>query len=691
MRCSINVIRYSICAAIAYAWLTTATGADVAFATEKTDTIGAADQIATADDQPQLGRLLQLAKQAQRNDPRQSLAYAEQAAALADELDDEAARAQALAYVGIAHYYLGDYQRALRQYQQSLRIARRIGDREKVANAQNNIGILYYVWGEHDQALDHYFQALKIREEMNDAEGTAKGYNNLANVYQTAGEYEQALTYYQKSLELYEGIGDEQLVASSLNNIGLLHYDLEQYTESLQHYERALAIEREIDDKQGMALSLNNMGMVYDAWRRYRAALAHYREALTIREGLGDRQGVSVCLHNIGTVEVERGEHEQAIEYLTQALSIAEELDAQEIIRDNLLSLSRAQTATGDYEQALVFYQRYKAAHDDIFNEERSRQMAAAQARYEVDLKDREIEVLRKDQQIERFRRNVLLGGAALSLLIFLQLYNRYRFQKRAHGEIRRKNEAIEKAHAELERAAQDELAHVARVATMGEMAAAFAHELNQPLTAILTNASAGRNLLAVAAPDHDEIAATLADIAEGAERAREIIQRLRDLMRKGEIKRETLDLNETLLAVEALARAEARWHHAALTLELAPDLPPVEGDRIQLQQVLLNLVQNGAAATAVRSGDDRLLVVRSLRRDSNSVTVAVRDAGPPIGDEVFDDMFEPFFTTKPDGLGMGLPICRTIIEAHGGELWAERNRDGGMTVQFTLPVANSD
>jgi C4-dicarboxylate-specific signal transduction histidine kinase len=220
----------------------------------------------------------------------------------------------------------------------------------------------------------------------------------------------------------------------------------------------------------------------------------------------------------------------------------------------------------------------------------------------------------------------------------------------------------------------------------MGELTSAFAHELNQPLCAILTNAKAAGNLLAAAEPDFQEVADSLGDIARETERARELMQRLRELIRKGEIKQEILDINETLRGVEDLARTEARQRNVSLVMDLAEDLPAIQGDRIQLQQVLLNLVRNGAAAMAKTEDGQQPLVVRTYSQDPQTVVVAVSDAGPPLTDEVLAGMFEPFFTTKADGLGMGLPICRTIIEAHGGKLWATPNPDRGLTVQFTLP-----
>jgi C4-dicarboxylate-specific signal transduction histidine kinase len=260
---------------------------------------------------------------------------------------------------------------------------------------------------------------------------------------------------------------------------------------------------------------------------------------------------------------------------------------------------------------------------------------------------------------------------------------NRYLFQRHAHKEIARTNEALRAAHAELERAARDELAHVARVATMGELAAAFAHELNQPLAAIRANARAGANYLERDEPDTAEVGAALADIGQDAERAQGIIIHLRDMMRKGELKLRKVDLNQVLADAVALVQAEATIHGVKLQLHLGENLQHITGDRIQLQQVVLNLLQNGIAVMAGREG---ALTVTAERKSDGSVRVAVSDDGPPVDDDVLGNMFEPFFTTKSEGLGMGLPICRTIIEAHGGCIKAVQREGGGLTVGFELP-----
>jgi len=619
-----------------------------------------------------------------RNDPRLALAIARRSLVAATELGDAAGRNQAFMDIGTALYYLGDYRNALRRYEEALVIAEDLGNNAQIGHALNNIGVLYYVWGEHDIALEYYLRALTLHLESNDTAQTASSYNNIAGVHHTAGRYDSALEHYRRALEIYREVGNVTYEASTLNNIGLVQYDQGLFEEAMVDLQQALTLERADKDRQGEALSLNNMGRVRAKQGLLEEAQRLFNEALDIRREIDDRQGESVSLQLLGTALVEGGNVDEGISLLEEALAIARELEVQELIRDDLLALAEAWEKAGRHERALAHFRLYKEAHDRIFDEERGRQIAAAEARFEVDLKDQEIAGLRREAEFEAFRQRIMLLGAVLSAFIMVLLWNRYRFQKRANKEIRAKNEALGQAHTELEQAAREELAHVARVATMGELTAAFAHELHQPLAAIKVNARAARNLLQQPTADRDEVDEALVDIRDDAERAREIIQRLREMMRKGEERREVHALDTIVRTALSFVEGAARHQGVEIRLELAPDLPPVRCDHIQLQQVLLNLVQNGLAAMESGSGE---IVISTETVADGEVEVRVRDAGPEMSADNFADMFDPFFTTKPGGLGMGLPICRTIIEAHDGKLSASHNSGGGLTMTFRLPA----
>lgn len=236
--------------------------------------------------------------------------------------------------------------------------------------------------------------------------------------------------------------------------------------------------------------------------------------------------------------------------------------------------------------------------------------------------------------------------------------------------------------------AAQSQLAHMARVTTMGELAAAIAHDVNQPLTAVVANANACIRWLAGA--NLDEARAAASRIATEGKRASEVVGRIRTLMKKEPARTERVDLNDVVRQVLDLVRSQTVRHGISLRSELASDLPRIEADTVQLQQVLLNLIVNAIDATAQRDEGPLEILVATQRLSPAEASVSVRDSGVGINSDDVERAFTPFYTTKTAGMGMGLSISRRIIEAHGGRLWATQNRGPGATFQFSMPARES-
>jgi two-component system sensor kinase FixL len=250
----------------------------------------------------------------------------------------------------------------------------------------------------------------------------------------------------------------------------------------------------------------------------------------------------------------------------------------------------------------------------------------------------------------------------------------------------------IKRAESELQRH-RAELAHVSRISIMGELAASLAHELNQPLTAIQSNAQAAQRFLTAkpATPAViKEIAEILRDIVQDNNRASEIIRRLRALAGKGELDFSPLDLAGAIREVVVLVHSDAVLHNVQLSLTISDGLPRVLGDKIQLQQVMLNLLLNAFDAMKDCPADERRVIVRVDLDKAGMIRGSICDRGTGLAGDMLDKIFEPFYTTKREGLGMGLSISRSIIKAHGGQLWAENNPDRGATFYFTVPAAET-
>ena len=244
--------------------------------------------------------------------------------------------------------------------------------------------------------------------------------------------------------------------------------------------------------------------------------------------------------------------------------------------------------------------------------------------------------------------------------------------------ERKRAEEALRQQH--------NALAHVQRVAMMGEMVSVLAHEFSQPLAGVLANAQATKRFLQSDAPDLDEIAKAIDDIIADVRRSDEIMSRLRAHLQKQEIATTPLDLNAVVEEVAGLLHGEAELGNIAVDLHLTEGLPPVVGDSVQLQQVLVNLIRNGFDAMKSVSLSERTLVIETATDAASEVRVSVYDTGVGVDEQNIQSLFTPFHTTKAKGLGMGLAISRSIIEEHRGEIWAERNPDRGMSFHFTLP-----
>jgi PAS domain S-box-containing protein len=366
---------------------------------------------------------------------------------------------------------------------------------------------------------------------------------------------------------------------------------------------------------------------------------------------------------------------------------VTESKAAEEEVRKQaeLLSLAHDAILVRDLESRVIFWNRgaentygwtAEAAIGRVTHE-------LLQTRFPVSLEAVDV-ALREQGEWEGELTHITREGTAIVVTSRQSLRRDERGAAAAILEINRDITERKRAEETL-RKAQTELAHVTRVMTMGELTASIAHEINQPLSGIVTNASACRRWLAGATPNLDEARDAVGRILRDGNRASDVITRIRALVRKADEEKAQLDMNHAIQEVAALTQGEVGRNRVALRMELAADVPPVLGDRVQLQQVILNLVMNGVEAMASVADRPRELLIYSRQHESDKVLVAVQDSGIGIDRQNLEKVFNAFYTTKSQGMGMGLAISRSIVENHGGQLWAVPNDGPGATFQFTL------
>ena len=275
------------------------------------------------------------------------------------------------------------------------------------------------------------------------------------------------------------------------------------------------------------------------------------------------------------------------------------------------------------------------------------------------------------DASVDQINLALAVAGITFLILAFASVVSLF--------ERKRAEEALRQAQANL--------AHVSRVMTLGELTASISHEVNQPLAAVVTNGQVCVRLLALETPRLDEIRAAVERIVRDANRASEVIQRIRALAKRTEPQMISLNINDVIREAILLVQRELLSHAVSLRTELSPALPPVLGDPVQLQQVVINLLVNGVEAMASITDRSREMLIRSQPHEAGQVLVAVLDSGIGIDSETAERLFSAFFTTKPSGMGMGLSISRSIIRAHGGRLWVSPNAGHGAAFQFTIPI----
>ena len=398
--------------------------------------------------------------------PEKCIKYGNLALELSKKIKYPNGEASALRRVGVGYIYLGKYEKALRHIQDALDMFTKLGDKKGIGASLNNVGNVYYYLSNYNESLKYYLESKKIYDQIGNKSGVSDTLNCIGNIYYKLGIYDKALEYYMKSLELKEEAGDKKGTAYSLGNIGAIYYGLNNYKKALKYYSKSLTIKEEIGDKNGTAISLANIGNVYLQVREFKKAFEYYQESLKIFREIGDKRSIGQTLNLIGIVYKDMKKYDESLESFTssmemskeigdkngissalcnrgfllgkmkksdqalvdleQGLKIAKEIKSQDLIQFSYRILSELHTEKGDYKKALEYHRLYSNIKDTIFSEKSRQRIAELEAQSDLLKKEKEIEILKQRNRIQKITRNAFIFSFILILIILILLFKKY-------------------------------------------------------------------------------------------------------------------------------------------------------------------------------------------------------------------------------------------------------------------------
>ncbi|MFC2140871.1 tetratricopeptide repeat protein [Acidobacteriota bacterium] len=433
-------------------------------------------QLSKAKGKEKITLLSELIEGYRETHPQKLLQFGNEALILLKDFPDKKVRAVVLNNMSIAYRLLRDYKNAREYAQSSLSTAEQIDDKPATANALNSLGKVSNSLEEFKQALEYYSKSAKLFEEVGDQNKLALAYNSIAAIHWKLSDYTTAMEYIFNSLKIYEELGDQGGIAWINNNLGLLYWHLKDMDKSLEHHRKSLAIKKELNDKKGMATSLLNIGMVFSHQNKYDAALEYFQSALKIceqvedkslssnilinmgnvykgkkddqqalrclnralkiKEDLNEKKGIANVLTYTASVNLRLGNHQEALQQAAQALDLAQQLNIKAEIGESYLVLSQAYEAMGDLRNALDYHKKYKEIDGQIFDDDTARRIAGLEVNFQIERREKEIELLRKDRQNQKTVLVFIILFAFLILVLAFVLYTRYRLKARVTREL---------------------------------------------------------------------------------------------------------------------------------------------------------------------------------------------------------------------------------------------------------------
>jgi serine phosphatase RsbU (regulator of sigma subunit) len=406
--------------------------------------------------------LCRLASEYRYNAPEKATAYAEEALKNSETAGFKKGMAKSMHVLGMVCMNQGAYDKALDFYMKSLRISKELNDKNAISTSTNNIGMVYWNQGNYDKALEYYLASLKIDEELGNQNGMASSFNNVGLIYWSQGNYDKALENFMQVIAIDSQLGDKRSMAGAYSNIGGVNYYKGKMDIAILFFKKALSLYEEINYKPGMSTTCVNISDVLIGQKKYEEALLFTTRSLEIEKEIGNKAQICYTYMSIAKNYADRHLYVRALENYNQSIEIAKEINALKQLSESYKAISDVYQKMNDYRQALSFHQKYTEIKDSILNKESSAQIAEMDAKYNTDKKNKEIELLKKEKEIQSitreaeksrstFVRNSLAGGCVFVLLIALLLYNRNKVKQKANQDLAAKNQNIHEQKERIE------------------------------------------------------------------------------------------------------------------------------------------------------------------------------------------------------------------------------------------------
>jgi len=608
--------------------------------------------------------------------------YALKSQAIAQKIGDKNGEADALASISRVYWDLGDYHQANKYCFDAQNIYKATGNQNGLASTQGMLGHNYWRMGDFAKGLDFAYKSAEIYRELGDRRGTTLIENLISRLYSALGQYEKALEYNFKAKQGYEALGNKLGIASVLNNIGVDYKLLQNYKEALNYLQRASEMFLDMNSKRRYSYSLNNIGEVYDARGDFHQAQDYFGRSLKIKEEIKDQMGIAYTLINSGRTYRKLGQYKKAIQPLVRALNIATEINTKNEIRNAHKELAETYEALGDYSKALLYQKKYKEINDEIFNETNSKKITKLQTRYEIEKKEKEIALLKKDKEAQR---NLINSLIIASLLVFLlALYTRYRLKMKGARALKKETEDRKRVEAEL--------IESQKLEAVGILAGGIAHDFNNLLAIIMGNITLAEDDIY----DNPTTAAQqLKAVEKTCDQASELSQKLITISKDEGILGQKITLPEIL---DSTTDHYPEMKPLMQNLSIPLDLKSINGDERQLRQVIYNLLKNARQAMT-EPGELIIRAENIFFEKANDfslpggdyIKIAIEDNGRGIPQEELGKIFVPYFSTNQNvtqkGRGLGLPFCYSIIKRHKGHITIKSQVGKGTTVELYLPA----